>query len=87
MGQPQARGFDREGRDIADRVYVSAPHQRFERSRECAMIDVEYDLTTIRLIDRHFLEFCSRRIVRISSSGLATGTTRMAAFPFGIGLT
>jgi hypothetical protein len=44
-----------EGRDIFERVCISAPLQRPERSRERGIIDIEYDLTTIRLIDRHFL--------------------------------
>ena len=53
--QPPTRGFRRQGRDIGERANVGAAQELLERRRERGMTDVEFDLTTIRLIDRHFL--------------------------------
>jgi len=61
--QPVTRGFRRKGRDIGERANVGAAQELLERRRERGMTDVEFDLTTIRLIGRQFDDLlrCSRR--------------------------
>jgi len=86
---PAGRG--RSGTDDEDSRRTEPPGRRIRQTRRANVLALQSGVPeseNVRLRERlaHLLEFCSSgRMVRISSSGFATGRTKMAAFPSGIG--
>ncbi len=87
---PAGRG--RSGTDDEDSRRTEPPRRRIRQTlRRANVLALQSGVPegeNVRLRKRlaHLLEFCSSgRMVRISSSGFATGRTKMAAFPSGIG--